>query len=122
MPMEAKFIEGHPRIEEVRNQVAVKRGPVVYALESPDLPKGTEITDVYISSNKDLKAVHKTDVLGGVTTIETDLMIRKDELKDMYNEVSKPKLESFSTQLIPYFTWSNRGQGEMTVFMPIIWD
>ena len=122
MPMQAKFIEGHPRIEELRNQVAVKRGPVVYALESPDLPKGTHITDVYISSSKDLKSVHKPNELGGVTTIETELLIRKDEQKGMYNEVSKPKLETYSTQLIPYYTWSNRGQGEMTVFMPIIWD
>lgn len=41
MPMDIKLIEGHPRIEEVRNQVAIKRGPVVYCVESPDLPEGT---------------------------------------------------------------------------------
>lgn len=122
MPMAPKFIEGHPRIEEVRNQVAVKRGPIVYTLETPDLPKGTDITDVYISSSKELKPVHKPDFLGGVTTIETDLMIRHDKLKNMYNEVGKPTLESYSAQLVPYYTWSNRGQGEMTVFIPIIWD
>ncbi len=122
MPMDTKFIEGHPRIEEVRNQVAVKRGPVVYTLETVDLPEGTDITDAYISSAKELKPVHKPELFGGVTTIETDLLIRKDKLKGMYNEVSKPKLETFSTQLIPYYAWSNRGQGEMTVFMPIIWD
>ncbi|MGB5667908.1 MAG: beta-L-arabinofuranosidase domain-containing protein [Maribacter sp.] len=122
MPMETKFIEGHPRIEEVRNQVAIKRGPIVYALESPDLPKGTAITDVYIASKKELKPVHKPGFLGGVTTIETDLLIRKDKLKGMYNEVSKPIMETYHSQLIPYFTWSNRGQGEMTVFIPIIWD
>ena len=122
MPMETKFIEGHPRIEEVRNQVAVKRGPIVYALETPDLPKGTAITDVYIASKKDLKPIHKPDFLGGVTTIETDLLIRKDKLTGMYNEVSTPNMETYHTQLIPYYTWSNRGQGEMTVFMPIIWD
>ncbi len=122
MPMETKFIEGHPRIEEVRNQVAVKRGPIVYAIESPDLPKGTAITDVYISSSKELNPVHHPDFLGGVTTVESELLIRKDELKGMYNEVSRPKMETIKTQLIPYYTWSNRGQGEMTVFMPIIWD
>lgn len=122
MPMQTKFIEGHPRIEEVRNQVAVKRGPVVYTLETADLPEGTTITDAYISSSKELKPVYKPELFGGVTTIETDLLIRKDKLQHMYNEVSKPKLEPFSTQLIPYYTWSNRGQGEMTVFMPIIWD
>lgn len=122
MPMQTKFIEGHPRIEEVRNQVAVKRGPVVYAVETADLPEGTDITDAYISSAKEMNPVHKPELFGGVTTIETDLLIRKDKLKSMYNEVSKPKMETFSTQLIPYYTWSNRGQGEMTVFMPIIWD
>lgn len=122
MPMDVKLIEGHPRIEEVRNQVAVKRGPIVYALESPDLPKETKITNVYISSSKALKPVYKPDLLGGVTTIETDLQIRKDAFKGMYNEVTKPNMETYSTQLVPYFTWSNRGQGEMTVFMPVIWN
>lgn len=122
MPMEVKFIEGHPRIEEVRNQVAIKRGPIVYCLESPDLPKETTITDVYISGSKELKPKFQTDLFGGVTTIETEVMIRKDTLTDMYNEVSKPILEPFRTNFIPYYAWSNRGQGEMTVFMPIIWD
>ncbi|MEX0288849.1 MAG: glycoside hydrolase family 127 protein [Flavobacteriaceae bacterium] len=122
MPMETKFIEGHPRIEEVRNQVAIKRGPIVYALESPDLPEGTDITDVYISSSKALKAVHKPDILGGVTTIETELMVRTDTKDGMYNEVKKPVMKEYNTHLIPYYTWSNRGQGEMTVFMPIIWE
>ncbi|MRI00134.1 glycoside hydrolase family 127 protein [Kriegella sp. EG-1] len=122
MPMQAKFIEGHPRIEEIRNQVAVKRGPVVYTLESADLPENTSITNAYILSSEELKPVHKLDLFGGVTTIKTKLRIRKDQLNSMYNEVHKPKLETFTTQLIPYYTWSNRGQGEMTVFMPIIWD
>ena len=34
MPMDIKRLEGHPRIEEVRNQVAIKRGPVVYCERS----------------------------------------------------------------------------------------
>ncbi|MEO0472844.1 MAG: beta-L-arabinofuranosidase domain-containing protein, partial [Bacteroidota bacterium] len=32
MPMDVQLMEGHARIEEVRNQVAIKRGPVVYCL------------------------------------------------------------------------------------------
>ena len=55
MPMEVKFVEGHPRIEEVRNQVAIKRGPVVYCLESADLPDDSDIFDVYISDSKKLQ-------------------------------------------------------------------
>ncbi|MFC3362365.1 glycoside hydrolase family 127 protein [Pedobacter fastidiosus] len=38
LPMEAQLIESNPLVEENRNQVAVKRGPIVYCLESADLP------------------------------------------------------------------------------------
>ena len=51
MPMDIKLVEGHPRIEEVRNQAAIKRGPVVYCIESPDLPENTGILDVYLPVN-----------------------------------------------------------------------
>ncbi|MDO6604578.1 glycoside hydrolase family 127 protein [Arenibacter palladensis] len=121
MPMETKFVEGHPRIEEVRNQVAVKRGPVVYCIESADLPSQTDITSVYLSSNKMLVPTNRPDFLGGVTTLEGEILIRKDKLEGMYREVSAPIFEKYKTNLIPYYAWSNRGQGEMTVFLPVIW-
>ena len=122
MPMEATFIEGHPRIEEVRNQVAVKRGPVVYCVESPDIPEKSSILDVYISGDSQLTAQHKTDFLGGITTIDVDLKIRQDNPDQMYNAISKPNWQNVTTQLVPYFAWSNRGTAEMTVFMPVVWQ
>ena len=122
MPMEIKRIEGHNRIEEVRNQIAVKRGPIVYCVESPDLPKDTSILDVYINGNGELKATHDENVLGGVTLIETELFLRQDKTEDMYQEISIPRFVSHKTQLVPYFAWSNRGQAEMTVFIPTIWS
>jgi len=45
LPMEAQLIEAHPLVEEVRNQVAVKRGPVVYCIESVDIPANRKIFD-----------------------------------------------------------------------------
>ncbi len=122
MPMAIKFIEGHHRIEEIRNQVAIKRGPIVYCLESPDLPENSKITDAYISVKNTLKPAYKPDLLGGVVAIEGELMIRKDELSKMYNEITKLEMTPYKTQLIPYYAWSNRGESEMSVFMPVIWD
>ncbi|MBU2881221.1 glycoside hydrolase family 127 protein [Psychrosphaera sp. B3R10] len=121
IPMETTFIEGHPRIEEVRNQVAVKRGPVVYCIESPDLPEGTNILDVYIDGEEPLKAQSQPEFLGGLTTIEAKLLLRENEGDAMYRNVSKPKWQELSTQLVPYYAWSNRGTAEMTVFMPVVW-
>ncbi|TRX57991.1 glycoside hydrolase family 127 protein [Thalassomonas sp. M1454] len=121
IPMEATFIEGHPRIEEVRNQVAVKRGPVVYCIESPDLPDSTSILDVYISGDTQLETNHQSNLMGGITTIGADLMVRTDTPDKMYNSLAKPSWQNVATQLVPYFAWSNRGLAEMTVFMPVVW-
>lgn len=37
LPMTARLMEANPLVEEIRNQVAVMRGPIVYCIESPDL-------------------------------------------------------------------------------------
>jgi len=123
MPMKITLIEGHNRIEEVRNQVAVKRGPIVYCIETPDLPKNISILDVFINLNTKLEPEYKANFLGGVTVINTELQLRKDKTNnEMYQTVEKPSFEAHKTQLVPYYTWSNRGQAEMTVFIPVIWN
>ncbi|KZS38840.1 hypothetical protein AWE51_14760 [Aquimarina aggregata] len=122
MPMEIKRLEGHNRIEETRNQIAIKRGPIVYCLETPDLPENTSILNAYIKGDAPLEAIHKPDFLEGVTVIETELSLREDRNDEMYQTISRPKFKSYKTQLVPYFAWSNRGQAEMTVFVPVIWN
>lgn len=122
LPLETVFVEGHPRIEEVRNQVAVQRGPVVYCIESPDLPADTDISEVYIAANAPLRASFRPDFLGGLTTIESEIRLRKDDHTGMYRKVKKPEWETYKTQFVPYYAWSNRGRSEMTVFMPIVWE
>jgi DUF1680 family protein len=121
IPMEIKLIEGHPRIEEVRNQVAIKRGPVVYCIESPDLPEKTGILDVYLPENSKLQAAYQPEMLGGLTTIHGSVALRKDERAGMYRIMDEPVWQNVEAQFIPYYAWCNRGQSEMTVWMPVIW-
>jgi len=47
LDMPATLLESNPLVEETRNQVAIKRGPIVYCLESADLP-GYNVFDVAI--------------------------------------------------------------------------
>lgn len=121
LPMQPKLIEGHPRIEEVRGQVAIKRGPIVYCIESPDLPEGTSITDVYLNGDAPLEIEHRPDFLGGVTVINADVRLRSDRGEGMYRAVQRPEWKSFRATFVPYFAWSNRGPSEMSVFVPVIW-
>lgn len=122
LPMEIKLLEGHPLIEEIRNQAAIKRGPIVYCVESPDLPDNTDILDVYLPAESKLEATYKPDFLGGITTISGKVKLRKDQKKGMYRELSNLKWDTYNTQFVPYYTWANRGKSEMTVWMPVVWQ
>ena len=122
MPMAITKIEGHPRIEEIRNQVAVKRGPIVYCIESPDLPENTNVLDIYLSAKNELNVEYKSDLLGGICVLNGNVLIRSDKNEGLYRQVTNPNWKSVNTQLVPYFSWSNRGMAEMTVFMPIVWE
>lgn len=123
LPMEATLVEGHSRIEEVRNQVAIKRGPVVYCVETPDLPDNSGVLDVYLAGKNELTSEYKSDFLGGLTVIKSDVLIRKDKKDEgMYHQVSAPEWEKHQLQFVPYYAWSNRGTADMTVFLPIVWQ
>ncbi|NKB71197.1 MAG: glycoside hydrolase family 127 protein [Candidatus Latescibacteria bacterium] len=122
MPMDIKLVEGHQRIEEVRNQVAVKRGPVVYCIESPDLPENTDILDVYLPVQAKLTAKYQPDLLGGLSTISATVALRHDKKEGMYRTLDKPAWQSVESQFVPYYSWCNRGQSEMTVWLPVMWQ
>ncbi|WP_435314779.1 glycoside hydrolase family 127 protein [Cellulophaga fucicola] len=128
MPLNINFVEGHERIEEVRNQVAIKRGPLVYCVESADLPKDTSILDVFIKGDaSQLTSEYRPDFLGGVSAITGNVLLRKDATKTdkMYHKVDKPEWETYNTTFVPYYAWSNRNnekESEMTVFLPVVWE
>ena len=51
MEMKTKLIESNPLVEETRNHTAVKRGPLVYCLESIDIADGKALDDVLIPAD-----------------------------------------------------------------------
>jgi DUF1680 family protein len=46
LPMNVELMQANPLVEETKNQVAVKRGPIVYCLESNQLPTSVGINEV----------------------------------------------------------------------------
>lgn len=121
-PLEVALVEGHPRIEEVRNHLALKRGPIVYCLESPDLPEGTSILDVYLDGANPWKPEFEPELLGGICTLMGTLLLRKNNQTTLYGKVTQPEFEAIESRLVPYYAWSNRGQSEMSVFLPVVWN
>jgi DUF1680 family protein len=121
LPMPVVLLEANPLVEETRNQVAVKRGPLVYCLESPDLPAEVRIEDVAVTASHNLTPWHDAALLSGVTVLEGRL--RAHQSPPWNNELYRPLAtappkEETAARLIPYYAWSNRGKSEMSVWLP----
>jgi len=121
LPMPAQLIEANPFVEETMNQVAVKRGPVIYCLESVDLPKGAGLLDVVIPSDIELRARYDGRLLGGVVVVEgvAEHRPRGDWAGQLYRVLQTPPSKALKLRLIPYFAWDNRGESEMSVWLPL---
>jgi DUF1680 family protein len=120
LPMTAHLMEANPFVEDDLNQLAVQRGPVVYCLESPDLPKGVHISDVLIPSDLQLIARYDQHLLDGVVVLEGEVQIRPstDWSGQLYRPVAPEDRKSARVKFIPYSVWQNRGPSEMSVWLP----
>ena len=121
LPMPVRLIEANPKVEQCLNQVAVKRGPVVYCLESPDLPEGIRVSEVMIPAGIKFSPDYQGSFLSGVTVFRGEAFHcpEGDREQKLYMAAGAPHLESINIRLIPYYAWANRGISEMTVWMPV---
>ena len=96
------------------------RGPVVYCLESVDLPAGVDIGEIRIPSDARLAPRHDATLLGGVTVLEgRACRVRKGDWSGVLYRDLDTTLEDVAITLIPYYAWNNRGLTQMTVWMPL---
>jgi DUF1680 family protein len=121
LPMDTELIEANPLVEETLGQVAVKRGPIVYCLESVDLPKDVKPLDVSLSPDIKLRARYDQRLLGGIAVLEGTALARANTgwSGQLYRELQPTKPIPVKLRLIPYSVWANRGPGEMSVWLPM---
>jgi uncharacterized protein len=121
LPMPVQLIESNPLVEETRNQVTVKRGPVVYCAESPDMPAGKKVSEITVPVNTAWSTrpakIDKADVI----MLEGNIKwLAKENWKDkLYRPVTAAKEQPGIVRLIPYYAWANRGKSEMSVWLPV---
>jgi DUF1680 family protein len=119
IPMNVAFIEANPLVEETRGQVAVKRGPIVYCLESTDLPANESVFDIVFSDKTQLKpsaiTIEQNKMMA--LTGEAAIKPKTNWNNQLYKEVN-PAQKNIAVKLIPYYAWANRGHSEMTVWVP----
>ncbi|WP_370634553.1 glycoside hydrolase family 127 protein [Actinotalea sp. Marseille-Q4924] len=117
LPMAPRWTWPDPRVDAVRGQVAVERGPLVMCVESVDL--GDDVAAVRVRTDQ---APREEDGRVVVTASTVDLAdtpwpygVEPDA-----GAVRGSSGGERSVPLVPYHHWANRGPSTMRVWMPTI--
>ena len=114
LDMTARVIYASPKIAADTGKVCVQRGALVYCAEEVD---NGPVLPLYIKEDAVPKALDfEPETLGGIVPIEID-GYKKADNGALYS-TEKPKYAEKTLRLIPYYTWANRGENQMRVWLP----
>ena len=110
LPMPVRRVAGNPKIAATRNQVALERGPIVYAFEGVD--NDGSVSDAVLPAFATITPEHRDNFLGGVTVLKIDGAARTVRKDSGVADTKPTKLLA-----IPYAVWANRGLTPMAVWL-----
>jgi DUF1680 family protein len=110
-PMEVRRVVARSEVKSDVNRVALERGPLVYCFEHPD--NEGQVFNFVLPDNAPVRTEFEAGLLSGVQTITAMVPVLETSADGMdVNTRIKP------VKAIPYYSWANRGQGQMQVWIP----
>jgi DUF1680 family protein len=103
LPISIRHIIANEKVKDDKNLAALEYGPVVYCVEGID--NNNQLNNLTLPDNAALKIEKRNDLLNGVNIITGDVPSN--------NGQAVLKLTA-----VPYYAWSNRGEGTMKVWLP----
>jgi DUF1680 family protein len=115
LPMATRRAWGHPAVSSVAGKVALERGPIVFCVEGVDHDVPVHTLSLPRDAGLDVAEDEDSGVVaitaGASATIgvgETDAPLYRTEA---------PAEGPRTLRAVPYFSWANRGQSDMTVWI-----
>ena len=110
LPMDVQRVAANENLSDDIGKVALQRGPIIYCAEWVD--NNGKAANLLIPANTQFTTEFKPGLLKGVTVLKAEVpaVIINNE-----NNISTVK---HNLTAIPYYSWANRGQGEMMVWFP----
>jgi hypothetical protein len=105
---EIKIIKCSNKVRANVGKVAITRGPIVYCLEEHD--NGSDLQMLKLSPEPNFRYNNGTILADG---------LREKADNQLYSEYTSPDFEKCTLKFIPYYTWGNRGENEMSVYVRI---
>lgn len=94
---------------------AIQRGPVVYCAEGVD-NKGDVLSLSLAEEGTICEEKFAPDLLGGIVPLTAEGW-RVQPTEELYSQ-KRPDQEPEEIRLVPYYTWGNRGENQMRVWLP----
>ena len=107
LPMKVEEVKANARVTEDAGKLAVQRGPLLYCAEWKD--NSGKVSNLVLPDKNSWQTESRPGLLNGVDILSGQ-GIRKDSVTGALTPVT--------LTLIPYYSWANRGVGEMTVWLP----
>ena len=109
--MDVRRIVANNKIKDDQGKVALQRGPIMYCAEWKD--NNGLASNIVVPKDADFKPEYEANMLNGV-------MVLKADVKSINIDAAGQNVSTQSATLtaIPYYSWANRGKGEMTVWFP----
>lgn len=117
IPMPVQLMEANPKVEETKNQIAVKRGPLVYCVESKDIPHDMDINQLSLDRDEFFHTEKIQIENREILSLKTNAYGKDDNWDHILYRPISPTKNRFSIRLIPYYAWGNRGNSEMSVWL-----
>ena len=115
MDMTPHVVYASAKIAADSGKVCVQRGALVYCAEEADNGK---VLPLYVKASAEPKALDfEPETLGGIVPVEIAGCAQQD-IDTLYS-TKAPKFVEKTIRLIPYYTWANRGENQMRVWLPV---
>lgn len=109
-----RFQYASSKVPELSGKTAIARGPLVYCFEGTDNDKDV----LSLSLKRDGKLTvsdYQENLLNGCVTITADA-VRREDTDELYTD-KPPVRKACKAVAIPYYTWGNRNENQMRVWM-----
>jgi DUF1680 family protein len=117
LPMKAQLYQANPMVEQANGMVAVKRGPVVYCLEGCDISGEATLDELALPINSTFQEVPIAELPYHMVGLQTEMVIRPKG-DALYHPLVQDQNKTVTVRLIPYFSWANREESDMSVWFP----
>ncbi len=109
-----RYVYASSKVPELTGCTAIYRGPLVYCFEGVD--NGGDILSLSLLRNGNIAVSEfAPDTLGGTITLTAEA--RRIQCSDELYSTEPPAEESCKATAVPYYTWGNRGENQMRVWM-----